>query len=297
MSLLLLGLRLSGRFDTGQQAGSGDAQGIAEAEEKSTLKRKERYMHRATLTVAFLFLMSLLRGCGSKEKTGGPAPAPEVKGSGGAARQALTPDEEAKLKQAVAEGDALYDAGMEIWRAKGKSQDRFKKFDDACEKYMVVVNAPQPLPDKAAMARVYGRVIDNALGDSKKNKALAKEVALKALRHDILPTCKSRDASPILQAARRELKAEDKELDDWLDKEDKKGGKASASPDREELVEKIQKGMSRQAVIAILGQPDVSMPLGRGQAMLYYLSDTEAFFISIDKNGNVFTADRQERSK
>ena len=67
--------------------------------------------------------------------------------------------------------------------------------------------------------------------------------------------------------------------------------------DREELVEKIQRGMSRQAVIAILGQPDVSMPLGRGQAMLYYLSDTEAFFISIDKTGNVFSADRQERSK
>jgi hypothetical protein len=31
--------------------------------------------------------------------------------------------------------------------------------------------------------------------------------------------------------------------------------------------------------------------------MLYYLSDEEAFFISIDKNGNVFTANRQERSK
>ena len=67
--------------------------------------------------------------------------------------------------------------------------------------------------------------------------------------------------------------------------------------DRDELVEKIQIGMSRKSVINILGQPDLTMPLGHGQAMLYYLSDTEAFFISIDKNGNVFSADRQERSK
>ncbi|MFO1043295.1 MAG: hypothetical protein U0941_15990 [Planctomycetaceae bacterium] len=71
-------------------------------------------------------------------------------------------------------------------------------------------------------------------------------------------------------------------------------------PDNEsriELVDRIEIGMPRQSVIRTLGQPDISMPLGQGQAMLYYLSDTEAFFISIDKNGNVFSADRQERSK
>jgi len=68
-------------------------------------------------------------------------------------------------------------------------------------------------------------------------------------------------------------------------------------PDREELVERVQKGMSRQAVIALLGQPDGTVAIGQGQGLLYYLSDEEAFFISIDKNGNVFSADRQERSK
>ena len=64
-----------------------------------------------------------------------------------------------------------------------------------------------------------------------------------------------------------------------------------------ELVEQIEKGMTRQAVISLLGQPDGTTAIGQGQGMLYYLSDEEAFFISIDKNGNVFSADRQERSK
>jgi hypothetical protein len=72
---------------------------------------------------------------------------------------------------------------------------------------------------------------------------------------------------------------------------------AGETQSREELVEKVRQGMSRQVVINILGQPDLAMPLGQGQAMLYNLSDTEAFFISIDKNGNVFSADRQERSE
>ena len=53
-------------------------------------------------------------------------------------------------------------------------------------------------------------------------------------------------------------------------------------PDREELVERVQKGMSRQAVIALLGNPDGTIAIGQGQGLLYYLSDTEAFFISID---------------
>jgi len=248
-------------------------------------------------------------GCGSKDK--GAAPAPEGKGKAGQVTQDLSPDEEAKLKQAVAEGDGLYDAGVksvnESKKPPYKVPDR-KKFDDAFEKYMVVVNAPQPLPDKAVMGRVFGRVIDVA-ASRKNNKPLAKEVAMKSLRQEILPVCNTPEAAPILAAARKELKAEDKELDDWLDKEENKGsgtksggtkgGKAGGGQieDRDELVEKIQKGMSRKSVINILGQPDLTMPLGQGQAMLYYLSDTEAFFISIDKNGNVFSADRQERSK
>ena len=148
----------------------------------------------------------------------------------------------------------------------------------------------------AVMARVYGRVIDVA-ASRKNNKALAKEVAVKSFRQEILPVCNTPEASPVLDAARSHLKAEDRELDDWLEKEEKKSGVTKSGRNREELVERIQKGMSRQAVIAILGQPDLSMPLGQGQSMLYYLSDTEAFFISIDRNGNVFTADRQDHSK
>jgi len=269
-------------------------------------------MNRAAVSSCFLILMGLLAGCGSKDKGAAP-PAPDAKGkaAGGVVAQALSPEDEAKLKQAVAEGDALYDAGVksvsDSKKPPYKVPDR-RKFDDAYENYMVVVNASQPLPDKAVMGRVYGRVIDVA-ASRKNNKALAKEVAMKSLRQEILPICNTPEAAPVLQAARRELKAEDKELDDWLEKEENKGGSTKGSStkggkvgggqigDREELVERIQRGMSRQAVIAILGQPDVSMPLGQGQAMLYYLSDAEAFFISIDKNGNVFSADRQERSK
>ncbi|MBX9679110.1 MAG: outer membrane protein assembly factor BamE [Gemmataceae bacterium] len=250
---------------------------------------------RALVTALAVFFVP---GCGSKDK-GAVPPAPEGKAAGGAVARPLSPDDEAKLKQAVAEGDALYDAGLksvsDSKKPPYKVPDR-KKFDDAFEKYMIVVNAPQPLPDKGVMGRVYGRVIDVA-ASRKNNKALAKEVAMKSLRQEILPVCNSPESAPVLAAARKELKAEDKELDDWLEKEDKKGGSTKGGQDREELVEKIHKGMSRQAVISILGQPDLSMPLGQGQAMLYYLSDTEAFFISIDKNGNVFTADRQERSK
>jgi len=226
----------------------------------------------------------------------------EVKSKTGSVTQALSPEEADKLKRAVTEGDELWNAAVQ--GVKDLQVGAKKKYDEAFEKYMAVVNAPQPLTDKTEMARVYGRVIDVA-ASRKNNQALAKEVAMKSLRQEILPVCNTPESSPVLQAARSALKAEDKELDDWLEKENKKGGGTKNGnktgsgqiEDRDELVEKIQIGMSRKSVINILGQPDLTMPLGHGQAMLYYLSDTEAFFISIDKNGNVFSADRQERSK
>lgn len=210
-----------------------------------------------------LLVLGLMAGCGKKDQPAPPA-APDSKG--GSVAQSLTPEEEAKLKQAVTDGDALWDAavqGVKEAKIEAKSAAR-KKYDDAFEKYMVVVNAPQPLPDKAVMARVYGRVIDVAV-ERKKNKALAKEVAVKSLRLDILPVCSSPEASPILAAARKELKAEDKELDEWLEKEGTtggtkgggtkgggtKGGKSAATATAEDL----QK-LGYDEIVRRLGDPD-----------------------------------------
>jgi len=123
----------------------------------------------------FALAVTTLAGCGSKEKL--PPPAPESKA--GSVTQALSPEEAGKLKRAVTEGDELWNAAVQgVKEAKSAA---YKKYDEAFEKYMVVVNASQPLPDKAVMARVYGRVIDVAVS-RKNNKALAKEVAVKSLR-------------------------------------------------------------------------------------------------------------------
>ena len=217
-------------------------------------------MHRAAVIVVLFLLTGLMAGCGPKNKGEGPPPAPEGKTKTGGVTQALSPEDEAKLKLAVAEGDALYDEGIQLWNESkkppytAKPSERFKKFDAASDKYMILVNAPNPLPDRNVMARVYGRVIDNALGDSKKNKSLAKEVALKALRQDILPLCKSSDASSILSAARRELKAEDKELDDWLEKEEKKG--SGTKGEKAAATAEDLKKLGYDEIVRRLGEPD-----------------------------------------
>ena len=114
-----------------------------------------------------------------------------------------------RQNKVVAEGDALWAAGE-------------KKYDAAFEKYMVVVNASVPLMGKDALpkdvlARVYGRVIDVAL-DRRDNTALAQEVAVKALRKDIIPLTASKKAGPVLDAARKVVKAQDKETAEWVAK-------------------------------------------------------------------------------
>ncbi|QEL17868.1 hypothetical protein [Limnoglobus roseus] len=203
-----------------------------------------------------LLAVGLMAGCGKKDQTSPPA-APDSKG--GNVAQSLTPEEAGRLKQAVTDGDALWDAavqGVKEAKIEAKSAAK-KKYDDAFEKYMVVVNAPQPLPDKAVMARVYGRVIDVAV-DRKKNKTLAKEVAVKSLRAEILPVCSSPEASPILAAARKELKAEDKELDEWLEKEGKQGGKQGGGTKGDKsaaTAEDLQK-LSYAQIVQRLGEPD-----------------------------------------
>jgi len=211
-------------------------------------------MFRAIVMPPFLLILCLVIGCGPKDK-GVPA-APDAKSKEKPVQPTLTPDEEAKLKQAVAEGDALFDAGLksvnDSKKPPYKVPDR-KKFDEAYEKYMVVVNAPQPLSDKPVMARVYGRVIDVATG-RKNNKALAKEVAVKALRQEILPVCNSPESAPILAAARKELKAEDKELDDWLEKEEKKRGGTKAN--KGSAAAEDLKKLGYAEIVRRLGEPD-----------------------------------------
>jgi hypothetical protein len=170
-------------------------------------------------------LFSLLGPSQHKSKFLGDSP------KDGGDTQRLSPEVEAKLKQAVADGDELYEAGLqsvnESKKPPYKTPDR-NKFDEAYERYMVVVNAPNPLPDKAVMARVYGRVIDVA-ASRLNNKTLAREVAMKSLRQEILPVCKSPEASSILDVARRALKAEGKEIDEWLENQEKDGGAGDES--------------------------------------------------------------------
>lgn len=169
-------------------------------------------MIRDILSNCLLVLAVLLMaGCGSKAKVGDP---PKT-----AAGSSAGSSEDREQTKAVAEGDALWDAALEgikdakkikdfSERAKASHQAR-NKFDEAFEKYMVVVNAKQPLADRNLLSKVYGRVIDVAL-ERKENPALAKEVAIKALRQDILPSTSSDKASAVLDAAKRAVKAEDR---------------------------------------------------------------------------------------
>ncbi len=193
-----------------------------------------------------------------------------------ASYSALSPDEEAKLNKAVAEGDALWEIGVQgvnKARQHDTSPDEARtNFDAALVKYLVVVNSPQPLPDREVMARVYGRVIDTALGRTR-NKSLAKEVAMKALRLDILPVVQSQDASPILEEARQALKAEEKETDEWLEIHAGDSRTATSSGNGEQpsafefpaldmderykaLVNRIRPGMTREQVESILSFSD-----------------------------------------
>lgn len=155
----------------------------------------------------FVLVVLLLAGCGAKAKVGDP---PKT----AAGSSAGSSEDREKQTNAVAEGDALWDAGEQgVKEAKQNKKvsaiQARKNFDKAFEKYMVVVNAKQPLADRNVLSRVYGRVIDVAL-ERKENPALAKEVAIKALRQDILPSTSSNKASAILDAAKRSVKAENR---------------------------------------------------------------------------------------
>ncbi len=164
-------------------------------------------MIRVILSACLLPLALMpLAGCGSKAKVGD---SPKT-----AAGSPAGSEDRAKLMKAVEEGDALWDAGEQGVKEAKKNKNvspiqARKKFDEAFEKYMVLVNSQQGLSDRNVLSRVYGRVIDVAL-ERKNNPALAKEVAIKSLRQDVLPTTNSDKASAVLDAAKRAVKAEDK---------------------------------------------------------------------------------------
>lgn len=232
--------------------------------------------------VAAALIVCFLAGCGS----GADAEATSEEAS--ISSLELSPDELARLNEAVKEGDRLWDEAMggveaarDIQDATTSARSSFaarRKFDDAYERYMVVVNASSPLPDRGVMARVYGRVIDVAVA-RKRNPALATEVAKKALQRDIFPITTSEDASSALEAARRAIKAEEQEIDDWLESQQRtsrsqegrlsSGSVATTLMDMEDryqvLVEKIRPGMSPTQVAGVLGQPDEKKANGLGE--------------------------------
>ena len=215
--------------------------------------------------VGCVFVLGLLLIFGSR---GTQSSEPKI--ASGAPKSSDSPstvssEEQAKLQKAVAEGDALWDEGVQGVKEankQGKSATEARaKFDDAFEKYMVVVNSPQLLSDRPVLSRVYGRVIDVAL-ERKKNPSLAKEVAIKALRAQVLPSTSSDKASATLAAAKQELRAEDKDIDEWLAREQKHSG-TTTSVDTEDmeqrykaLVNRIRPGMTREQVENILGPAD-----------------------------------------
>ncbi|MBI2806128.1 MAG: SEL1-like repeat protein [Planctomycetes bacterium] len=63
------------------------------------------------------------------------------------------------------------------------------------------------------------------------------------------------------------------------------------------MLKRLARGMSKQDVINFLGQPDVRSPLGKGEAWLYYASETESVFISFDTQGELRDAFKQARKK
>ncbi len=65
----------------------------------------------------------------------------------------------------------------------------------------------------------------------------------------------------------------------------------------DDKLKQVRVGMSKQEVTSVLGQPDERLPLGQGEACLYYVSAQEAIFISFDKQGRVFTVHKQDRAK
>lgn len=173
-------------------------------------------MRRSVSGCLVLLFVLPLAGCGTKTKQEGGSEPPKTtppRGSGGAS------EERAKLEKAVAEGDALWDDAVRGVKEAKKNKDftaqakasieAKKKYDEAFEKYLQVVNSQEKLTDRNAVARVYGRVIDVAL-DRKNNSALAREVVVKALRQDVLPVTSSEKASAVLDAAKRTIKAEDR---------------------------------------------------------------------------------------
>lgn len=71
----------------------------------------------------------------------------------------------------------------------------------------------------------------------------------------------------------------------------------SDSTKADDKLKQVRVGMSKQEVTSVLGQPDERLPLGQGEACLYYVSAEEAIFISFDKQGRVFTVKKQDRAK
>lgn len=82
------------------------------------------------------------------------------------------------------------------------------------------------------------------------------------LRAQVLPSTSSDKASATLAAAKQELRAEDKDIDEWLAREQKHSG-TTTSVDTEDmeqrykaLVNRIRPGMTREQVENILGPAD-----------------------------------------
>ena len=192
------------------------------------------------------------------------------------------PQEITKLTKTIKDADALWDEGYALFKkddaTSSEDDQRIENFGDALALYMAVVNSDGTLPDKATMGRVYGRAIDLS-----KNRSVAIEIAVKALRRDILPLCEGEDASDTIDAAKRQIEAEARKTDEWLEQRSSRtnsrnSGTSSAPSSRRSShdlltnARNIRIGMSPAQSVAVMGRsPDhIERSVLYNGALLFY---------------------------
>lgn len=201
-------------------------------------------------------------------------------------------EREQRQKEAVVKLEAALKSGDEKWDGDAEA---------AVDEYFVALDMllnrgyDWDIPDdsRSTISRAYGRTIDSFVEAGQADAA--ERLILQAIEDEIVLRLKTPKGNSLLASVR--AKHENQQIKERSAEIATGDASATRTQSREELIDKIHPGVPRQLVFDLLGQPDASMSLGQGQALLYYLSDTEAFFISVDKKGNVFTADKQERVK
>ena len=186
-------------------------------------------------------------------------------------RAAAIAKHEPQFLQILKEGDSAWDAGKKDDGVQHYSQllAQFCGHGQSDRTGVAELHKPE-------MARAAGRTID-FLADSGNNET-AKDLIRKADQSDLVIVYSSPKVNRLVIESKADQQKEEKEVDDWLEREEQKDGRDSqstfpASPnddglndadlmDMEEryksLVNRVKPGMSKEQVEAILGMADES---------------------------------------